>query len=692
MELTIRNSDRRLSASRREGGSVKVFLGDDLVMESKGFGAFIEDGRMTSLDIVTVSAGDGGIRLASEGGGLRMECSITAEEGESRFFRFECALANASALTREGRASVSFGVSGEGEPRWMIPAMFYKDNRPRNNDGRYPRYDFNGGDAARFVSDRWSFRSDRSSLPSVFCWRGGHTAALLTEETFSRGISGLSFRGNREGVRISLCFPYAEEPAAHVLTEGDTIATDVAAAALLPGETLSFAFRLYAADGGLHSYNVPVRELYAKMKAGNPLHPWMSLNEAEALAAHGMYRWHYDEGLRIFKDTVGFDDIVSRIAGGMDGQAQMHIAWCNGIPHAYILMRYGVRAGNEAYAEAGRNVIEKALEGMAESGIPYPRWSAGRGWYGSERVPGDPRIHARTMSEAALFLLRAYLFELAQGREHGNWREAIVKWIDFALSIQREDGSFGCYYSIGRRAVDEWDGCGGILWIPVLVEAHRHFHNEEWLYAAQRAGAYYERFVRDEYVYGAPEDVYLTPTSEDGYNAVWAYLSLYEADANTQWLELAKMGADWTMTFRWCYNVRFPDYTILGQYDFRTRGGDIASPCNNHIHNYGLIILPEMLRLYRHTGDEYYLERTADNLACFLQFIAREDGDFNAGRGMVTEHWYHTNWIRPKGSLLALSHIWCIGMALYAAMEAREPEFRDELARRVFGHGRVNET
>ena len=166
--------------------------------------------------------------------------------------------------------------------------------------------------------------------------------------------------------------------------------------------------------------------------------------------------------------------------------------------------------------------------------------------------------------------------------------------------------------------------------------------------AAELAGAYYAHFVEGEFIYGAPEDVGLAPSSEDGYNAVIAYVSLYEATRSPRWLELARRAAEWMLSFRWSYNLAFPRHTILESYDFRSRGADLASPRNQHLHGYGLICLPEMVRLAEHTADDYYLDRTRDNLACFLQFIAREDGDFNARRGMVSERYYNSRCFGPK--------------------------------------------
>ena len=126
------------------------------------------------------------------------------------------------------------------------------------------------------------------------------------------------------------------------------------------------------------------------------------------------------------------------------------------------------------------------------------------------------------------------------------------------------------------------------------------------------------------------------------------------------------------LTFRYTYDVAFSPRTLLGRYGFRTRGADQASPANQHLHAFGLVCLPEMVELARRTGDAYYLERTRENLACFRQLIAREDGDFGAYRGMASERYYQTDCFQAKGMLLTLSHAWSVGLLLYACEAALE--------------------
>jgi hypothetical protein len=77
-------------------------------------------------------------------------------------------------------------------------------------------------------------------------------------------------------------------------------------------------------------------------------------------------------------------------------------------------------------------------------------------------------------------------------------------------------------------------------------------------------------------------------------------------------------------------------------------------------------------RLARATGDPFYEGSARENLACFRQFIAREDGDFGALKGMAAERYYQTDCFAPKGMLGTLSHAWSVGMLLYACEAALE--------------------
>jgi hypothetical protein len=588
-----------------------------------------------------------------------------SDVGDASYFEVTLRVRYTGSEPRDTALRVSVQLMGEGRPWFMIPGLFYRENRLEGCRRIYPRWDFDGGDSEGLVSDTWSFRGDRAAAAAVFGWNGALSAGLAADEETQLGLTGLGFAGNASRAEIWLDFPFREEP---VVFTGHPPPSSAERTfhAWSPGEEVALRFQVFLATADPHDYDPFLRVLYRRRQATNRLSPWVQPAEAALLTAEALFKWHYRPDDDVLYETIGFDR--ENVSPETDRPA-MHVAWVSGVPYAYALLTYGQRTGDGAYVRAATRVIDKIASALTPAGTFWGEWRLGKGWRAGWNA--NPRlVHARTLAEATLFTIRSLAFERDAGRSHSEGEAAALSNLRFAVRHQDTTGNFGAYYDTATGEVAEWQGAAGILWIAALVEGAALFDERTFRESALRAGSWYRRFVDDQFIFGAPEDVHLAPTSEDGYNAVIAFVLLHEADGEGDWLAVASRAADWMLTFRWTYNTTFPAHTILREYDFRTRGGDQASSAIQILHPYGLICLPEMARLARYTGDEYYRDRTRDNLACFLQFVARADGDFGAYRGMVTERYYHTNAFQAKGMLLTLSHAWCVGVTLYACQEA----------------------
>lgn len=594
-----------------------------------------------------------------------VEISVTGSQAPRALWSVE-----ARSLSPEA-VETGFDISWEAaipEAEPFVPGLFYGENRP-SGKGNCPRWcrTLETGDQAS--SPFWRFRTDRTMTPFAMLRNATTCAAVSTPETFSHGASGIGFCADANSQSLTLHFPYREEPVKHVFFEPEGNAPVVYPFVAGPGETVSFQFETFVGEAG---WRPLLRDMY--VDSIHDLNPWIPGAEAADLAAMGLFQWHFDPEHRVLYETAGFDRYFSRHSHQVD-RPHMHVAWVSGIPYAYALLRHGVRTGEIGFEEAGLTVIDRVCrDGLAPAGMFYPQWTEEDGWTTGwhHENPAPPYAQSRTVAEATWFLLQALISP--EPWETGNrlalWSRAARSNLDYALSIQREDGSFGTYYNLETGEVEEWEGTGGIMWIPALLAGARYWDPmsgarflkaDAYREAAVRAGEYYASFVLKERLFGAPEDVPYAVTSEDGYNALIAMLHLYEATGDEKWCDLAAHAADYALSFRMSYNSSFAETTLLGQYDFRTKGADIASPSNQHLHNYGLICVPAMLRLWRLTGDDYYFSRARDHLFCFRQFVARADGDFNARRGMVPEQWFHTDWTHPKGGVLPLAHSWCAG-------------------------------
>jgi len=514
---------------------------------------------------------------------------------------------------------VALNVRPTDDPQWLVPGVFYGENRPANCTRLYPRFTPGRVHVARMESDAWSFRADRCATPAVFA----RAAGLITSERSPLGQSGVGFAYRDGRPQIWLDFPYREEPLRYDGSETPA-PPDVQTHRWQPGESVELEFR--QSDGDWRRLRDLVPEVTRPRDSA-----WVSVEEAAELAAWGLYRWHFRDDPPRLVETVEFD-------GGRARDA-MHVSWVSGVPYASALLRHGRRVGNDEYVRAAEAVLDHVAANLTPGGTFWPQWTHDRGWTWGWH-PDHDRAHARTLADAALFMLRA----------GARWEAAARSNVDVALRAQRDDGALPAAHSISTGDAVSWDGTAGMSWIPALVASG---NGDE----ARRAGDYYAQF--DAWA-GAPEDVDLAPTSEDGYAAVMAFVALED------W-ENARRAADWTLTFRYTYDVDFPADTLLGRYGFRTRGADQASPANQHLHAFGLICLRELACL-----GEPYRTSALQNLECFRQFIARDDGDFGAQRGMAVERYFQTDCFGDKGGIDPLSHAWSIGVLLHACEEALE--------------------
>jgi hypothetical protein len=532
--------------------------------------------------------------------------------------RVRLAVTHSGAEPVDASIRVELALAPTDDPQWLVPGVFYDENRPAACTRIYPRFTPGHVDIERMESDAWSFRADRCATPAVFARGGG----LVTAETSSLGQAGIGFASRDGRPTIWLDFPYREEPLRYDGSEAPQ-PPDVQTYRWRPGECVTL--ELEANDGDWR------RALRRSTPAEDPAR--VSVEEASALAAHGLHEWHYLEDPPRLVETRTFD--------GETVRDHMHVSWVSGAPYAYALARHGRRVGNADYVAAGEAVLDEITANLTPGGTFWPQWTHDRGWTWGWH-PDHDRAHARTLADATLFMLRS-----------GRGADAVRSNLDVVRRAQRDDGALPAAHSIATGDAVSWEGTAGMAWIPALVEAG---HVEE----ARRAGAYFASF---ETWCGAPEDVDLAPTHEDGVAAVMAAVALDDWD----W---ARRAADWMLTFRYCYDVDFAPDTTLARLGFRTRGADQASPANQHLHAFALIAFPELLRLADATGDGHYRQSALENLACFRQCIARHDGDFGARKGMAAERYLQTDCFGPKGTLDPLSHAWSIGVLLLACEEA----------------------
>lgn len=318
------------------------------------------------------------------------------------------------------------------------------------------------------------------------------------------------------------------------------------------------------------------------------------------------------------------------------------IGWTNGTVIAVPLLQAADRLGDDRMRRQAEQVIDHIVAHCLDpvTGIPYCAEVDGvwtnRGWWTpwieSEGVA--PGHSSYIIGQALYYLLKAYDWELAHGRERATWLAFAGRVIDRVLPTQDDDGAFPRFWDEetgAGRGYDAFAGC----WVAAAVARYaRVTGRADLLDAARRAESRYHRDVARMECSLTPLDVADAPDSE----GVLAYVRLARvlsellggAEA-ASYVNRMRAGLDYALSFVYCYNVPAPAEPLRSM-GWSSSGGSVTSVCNAVIHCMLGSVLDDMHAYCERTGDPYYGRRLADVEAWGLQVANRRECERGFGR------------------------------------------------------------
>ena len=277
------------------------------------------------------------------------------------------------------------------------------------------------------------------------------------------------------------------------------------------------------------------------------------------------------------------------------------------------LMRAGLDNGNDAWKRHGTEVIDFwATQSPSALGFPRSRYRTDwRRWDGS----------TCTMRQACAGfaeVLEAWcLYRRYDGTNKQRWMEACLKFGDWLVENQNEDGSYymeynSCKIIDGKHPVGNKNKNLTVCAVKYLVELYLATNEEKYLDAALRAAEWAYENNHKNYAYVAcvidnPQVV----DSESGMQALQSFLALYDITKEQKWLDAALQAAKYLETYTYMHEVPVEtdqtaetdwprDRSIVGQHL-------IAATHSAADLGFAWASFP-MFRLYAITGDEHWLK------------------------------------------------------------------------------------
>jgi len=228
--------------------------------------------------------------------------------------------------------------------------------------------------------------------------------------------------------------------------------------------------------------------------------------------------------------------------------------------------------------------------------------------------------YLRCMAEEHHALLRVLDLERQAGHDHPDWLAAAVRFGDFLLAAQEEDGSWRRAYGFDGQALVEprsWFGptelnqkSSTATAVPFLEALHAATGEERWAAAAVRAA----EFVRTAFVGpmrangGVHDSIYTRPQLVDSESVLFclrACLSAWRLSGERTFADAAVDAARALATWVYLWDVPLPSTSTLGALGFRSTGWSGCDTAGaGYIHPYELHAVPDLYECALLAGDE----------------------------------------------------------------------------------------
>jgi hypothetical protein len=256
-----------------------------------------------------------------------------------------------------------------------------------------------------------------------------------------------------------------------------------------------------------------------------------------------------------------------------------------------------------------------------------------------------------TISTDMRSLVLAYEREKKKGIEHREWLAWAKTYADWLLTQQHDDGSFPRAWKPGTNTVFNNSPSASYAPVVLFVPLAGVTGERKYMDAARRAGDFLWRKygTAGNYQGGAVDasSAQLLTDKEGGMASLDAFMALYEATRQSQWLSRALSAADYTESWIWIWNVPLPGHvpdahlrwrngSMVGLQEITANGPGLGASGDEYL-DWAVSLYA---KAYKYSGDAHYLDVARILLHNTKAKIAtsRDAFDF-VGPGWEQESW-----------------------------------------------------
>lgn len=286
--------------------------------------------------------------------------------------------------------------------------------------------------------------------------------------------------------------------------------------------------------------------------------------------------------------------------------------------------------GNNTTKEYAYKTIDTVFDRLqAPTGFIYPKMHKGI-LYGDDFDNREAFnvLLLRKDADVLLFIARhIILLQKRNEKVPSNWINGFRELVDAFIRLWEKYGQFGQFVDIEIEEIIIGGTASAATAIGGLALASQILGDKKYLDTAIKGGNYYyKEYLLEGITNGGPGEILQAPDSESAFGLLESYIALYEVTGDAHWLPIAKVSANQCAS--WCvsYDFDFPKDTVFGQLNMNTTGSVYANVQNKHSAP-GICTLSgvSLLKLYRATGDKFYLQLCKEISHNITQYLSRDD-------------------------------------------------------------------
>jgi hypothetical protein len=330
------------------------------------------------------------------------------------------------------------------------------------------------------------------------------------------------------------------------------------------------------------------------------------------------------------------------------------IGWTGGMITTYPLL---FSTNNQTIQNVISNFDWLFPNGIAPAGFFYDSGEKGNQWYGGDiRRSYTKDWHLIRKSGDALYYIMKQ-FDLMKKKNYTvkeTWEKGTLKVANTLMQIFQLNGQFGNFVDSNTGEIRVGGSTSGAIIPGALVLASKYYNRNEFLQVAEKsAQQMYDDYISKGISCGGPGDAMQNPDSESWYAMLESFCLLYETTGKEKWLNYAKETAAQFSTWVMSYDYKFPESSLFGQTNMRSRGAVFANTQNRHgapgicTHS-GLALL----RLYRATNEQKYLvmlKEITQSIPQYMSHSTRKIADMPSG--WINERVNTTDWLGEIGEI-----------------------------------------